>query len=296
MNFLAQQTVNGLVMGSAYALYAVGFGLVMANLKIFFVTHAAVFTWGAIFAWELTTRLQWPLLLALPVAAVMAGIVNVLAYFVIVRRLLKRQNSDLVVFIASLGGLIILVELARHFLEGNVVRIPQEAFTVTPWSIGPVQLTNLHVLMIVVTAVLIAATAWLVKKTEFGREIRAVAFNRETASLMGVNVDKVSAGVFFVSGALAGVAATFISMAFNVVSAEMGSSYLVLALAAMVVGGFGSVAGILLGGLLIGLASTYATAFIGSSFRDIVVFALLLVFLVVRPSGIIRTPNELQRA
>jgi branched-chain amino acid transport system permease protein len=296
MDFFAQQTVNGLVMGSAYALYAVGFGLVMANLKIFFVTHAAIFTWGAIFAWELTTRLHLPLMLALPIAAVLAGAANVVAYVVLVRRLLQRNNSELVIFIASLGGLIVLTELAHHFLGGTVVRIPQESFAVTPWNLGPIQISNLHVLMLVVTVILIGLTAWLVSKTEFGREVRAVAFDRETAALLGVNVDAVSAGVFFLSGALAGVAATFIATAFNVVSAEMGSAYLVLALAAMVVGGFGSVGGILLGGLLIGLASTYATAFIGSAYRDLAVFALLLAFLVIRPSGIVRTPNDLQRA
>ncbi len=221
---------------------------------------------------------------------------NVLGYFVLVRHLLRRTNSDLVVFISSLGGLIVLVELARHFLNGTAERIPQTAFPVQPWKIGPIQVSNLSVLMVAVTVVLIVVTQFVVRKTEFGREIRAVAYNRNTAALLGVSVDKVSVGVFFLSGVLAGVAATFISMAYNVVSYDMGSSYLVIALAAMVVGGFGSVIGILIGGVLIGLASVYATAYIGSSFRDIAVFALLLIFLVFRPNGIIRTANDLQRA
>ncbi|OOL33594.1 hypothetical protein GQ85_00590 [Rhodococcus rhodochrous] len=295
MEFLLQQTVNGIVLGSVYALYASGFGLVMANLRIFHVAHAAVFTWGAIMAWELTTRLGWSLLAALPLVAVLAGLLNVLAYFLLIRHVLHRRDSEMAAFISSMGGLIVLVELAHHHLGGSVVRMDAGAFAVAPLSIGPVRITTLHLTMVGLVLIIVAATSWLLARTELGRQIRTVAFNRDTAEILGVDVDRVSAGVFFASGAMAGVAASFVAMAFNVIDSELGSAYLVIALAAMVVGGFGSVVGMLVGGLIIGIASTYATGYLSSSYRDLVVFLLLLLFLALRPEGLFRTRAELTR-
>ncbi|MFD4972448.1 branched-chain amino acid ABC transporter permease [Streptomyces sp. NPDC058424] len=292
MDFLLQQAVNGLVLGSVYALYASGFGLVMANLRIFHVAHAAVFTLGAVLAWDLTSHLGWPLPIALPVVAVGAGLVNAAAYVLLIRHLLGRRDWELAAFISSMGGLIALTELAHIRLKGSIARMAPDAFPIKPLSLGPVRITTLHLLMVMLALVMIGATGWILARTQIGREVRTVAFDRRTAALLAIDVDRVSAGVFFVSGAMAGVAASFVAMAFNVISADLGSAYLVIALAAMVVGGFGSVGGMLAGGLLIGLASTFTTGYLGSSYRDLVVFALLLVFLVLRPQGLFRTRIE----
>lgn len=295
MDFWLQQTANGIVLGSVYALYAAGFGLVMASLRIFHVAHAAVFTWGAVMAWEITSRLGWHLLVALPVVMLAAGLLNVAAYFLLIRHVLKRPDAELAAFISSMGGLIVLVEVAHHFLDGAVVRMPAGVFPVSPIEIGPVRITTLHATMVVLSLGLIALLALGMSRTQAGREVRTIAADRETAALLGIDVDRVSAGVFFVSGALAGLAAALVATAFNVVGADLGSSYLVIALAAMVVGGFGSVVGALAGGLLIGVASTYATGYYDSSYRDLVVFALLLAFLVIRPTGLFLTRSELTR-
>ena len=295
MEFWAQQTLNGLVLGSVYGLYGLGFGLVLANLKIFHVAHAGVFTWGAVLAWYLTARVGLPLWVALPMAAVLAGFINVLAYFILVRHLLKRRNTQLAAFISSLGGLMVLDELASKAMGGMVERIPRDAYPVRTLQFGSLQFNTLDVTIVVLTAALMVLLAWLVHRTQWGREARAVAFNRDVAALLGTNVDKVSVGVFFLSGVLGAVAAVLVAMAFNVISSNLGDTYLVIAIAAMVVGGFGSVMGVAIGGLIIGLASTYAVAYIETSYRDLVVFLFLLFFLVVRPSGLFKTSNDLER-
>ena len=295
MEFLAQQTLNGVVLGSVYALYGVGFGLVLANLKIFHVAHAAVFTWGAIFSWHLTAHLNLPLFVTLPITAMLAGLMNVMLYFLVIRHLLSKKNTQLAAYISSLGALIFFNELASITLGGVVVRIPRSAYPVFPVTIGPLHFNTLDIAIVILALLLIAALHWTIHRTQFGRESRAVAFNRDLAALLGTNVDQVSCGVFFLSGALAGIAATLVAMAFNVISYLLGDNYLLIAIAAMVIGGFGSVIGILLGGLFIGVSSTYVTGFIGGSYRDLVVFLLLLVFLVVRPSGLISTSNDLYR-
>ncbi len=295
MEFLGQQTINGVVLGSVYALYGLGFGLVLANLKIFHVAHAGVFTWGAIFSWRLIGHFGLPLLVALPVAAILSGLLNVIAYFVVIRHLLVRKNTQLAAFISTMGALMFLNQLAFIALHGDAVRIPRSAYPVHPMRLGPFHMSTLDLTIILVTAALVVFLNWLIHRTQFGREARAVAFNRDLAALLGTNVDRVSAGVFFLSGVLGGIAATLVAMAFNVINSGLGETYLLIAVASMVVGGFGSIIGILLGGLFIGVSSAYATGFIDSSYRDLVVFVLLLGFLVIKPSGLIRTTNDLDR-
>jgi len=295
VDFLLQQTVNGIVLGSAYALYAAGFGLVMANLRIFHVAHAAIFTWGAVFAWILTDQFGWSLLAALPVVAILAGLLDVVAYLLLIRHILGRRDHEMAAFISSMGGLIVLVELADHVLGGSVVRIGADAFDSVPVAIGPIRVSTLHLTMVGLAFVIVAVATWVLARTQWGREIRAVAFDRETASILGVDADRVSAGVFFASGAMAGVAASLVAMAFNIIDADLGSSYLVIALAAMVIGGFGSIPGMLVGGLLIGVVSTYATGYVSSSASELVVFVLLLIFLALRPEGLFRVRAELTR-
>ena len=295
MGFFAQQTLNGVVLGSVYALYALGFGLVLANLRIFHVAHAGVFTWGAIVSWQLTTGSGLPLVVAMPVAALLGGLLNVAAYAVFIRHLVDRRDRELAAFISSVGGLIVLVELAGMRLQHSTVRLPGDVFPVASWTAGPLRVTALQLTMVLSTALLVAALGWLVRRTQFGRELRAVAYNRQLAALLGADVDRVSAAVFFLSGALAAIAATLVAVAFNVVDSHLGQSYLLIALAAMVVGGFGSVIGVLVGGILIGLASSYSTAFLATSYRDLAVFGLLLLFLALRPSGIFRGGSPIDR-
>lgn len=295
MIFFGQQTINGIALGSVFALYALGFSLVLANFKIFNLAHAGVFSWGAICSWQLVSGLGWPLLIGLPVAACLAGLLNVVCYLLLVRHLERRRNKELAAFISTLGGLIILTELASFHLHHKAVRLPVDVFPIFTWRFVGLQVSSTHLLILVVTAAMFVGLRWLVNRTQFGREMRAVAFDREVAALLGSNVDRVSALVFFISGALACVAATLIAIAFNVIDANIGGAYFVLAITAMVIGGFGSVAGVLLGGVAVGLASSYTTAYVTSSLRDVVVFGVLLAFLVLRPTGLFRVADASNR-
>ena len=296
MEFFLQQSVNGVVLGCVYALFALGFSLVLANLKIFHVAHEGVFTWGAVFAWLLMERLSIPLWLALPLIIVAVGALNVLLYAVLIRHLERRANRELAGFISSLGGLIVLVQAAEIVLGRKTVRLPFEAFPVHTWNLGLIQFSSIQALMVGAAVVGFAFLEWLVERTEVGREIKTVAYDRELASLLGVNADRISAVVFFVSGAVGAVSAVLVAIAFNVVNAELGASFLVLAIAVTVIGGFGSVRGALVGGLLVGLASTYTTGYVTSSFREVVVFLLMLAFLVARPTGLFKVAEAGHRA
>jgi branched-chain amino acid transport system permease protein len=296
IEFLLQQSTNGIVLGSVYALFALGFSLVLANLRIFHVAHEGVFTWGAVFAWYLMDQLSWPFLLAVPAVVVLSGTLNVILYAVLIRHIERRANRELAGFISSLGGLIILVELAEIVLDRKAVRLPFKAFPIEVWDLGPIQISSVQLLMVAAAAVCFIGLQWLIEFTETGREIKAVAFDRELASLLGVRVDRVSAIVFFVSGALGGLVAILVAIAFNVINSGLGATYLVLAIAVTVIGGFGSVKGAFLAGIIVGLLSAYTTAYITSSFREVVVFGLLMLFLTVRPTGIFSVRDAAGRA
>ena len=296
MQFFTQQSINGVLLGLVYALFALGFSLVMANLKIFHVSHEGVFTWGAMIAWIMMDKMSMPVLIAAPLMIVAAGLLNVLLYMVLIRHLERRVNRELSGFISSLGGLIILVELSEIILDRQTVRLPFNAFPIHTWELGWIRFSSIQLLIAGVAIVAFAFMEWLVDRTEIGREIKAVAYDREVASLLGVNADWVSAVVFFVSGAFGAVSALLVAIAFNIINSELGASFLVLAIAVTVIGGFGSVRGVLVGGLLVGLVSTYTTGYITSSYREVVVFVVMLVFLVVRPTGLFKVAESGHRA
>jgi branched-chain amino acid transport system permease protein len=295
MGSFAQQTVNGLALGGVYALYTIGFSLVLGNLRIFHLAHAAVFTWGAVFGWQLVDRVGVPLWAALPIAAVLGGVLNVLCYFVLIRHIERRPNKELAGFISSLGGFFALTELAVIALDHKTVRFPVDAFPTGTWSVGPVSVSYIQTAIAIASVVAVLVLRWALVRTEWGREVRTVAYDREAAGILGIDADRISAQVFFVSGMLAGLGAVLVTVAFSNVNGQLGSVYLVVAIAVMVVGGFGSMTGAFYAALLIGVVSAWVTAYVSSSYRDVIVFGILLAFLVVRPAGLFRGSDVVER-
>lgn len=296
MDFFLQQVTNGVALGSVFALYALGFSLVLANLGTFHVGHAGVFTWGAVFVWFLTDRHGLPLAVAFPLVVALSGLLNVGCYFVALRHLERRRNNAMAGFISSLGVGIVLAGLALEALDGEAQRLPFSAFPVETWDLGPIRLSSIQLLIIGTAIASFLLLRWLVNRTQFGREVQSVAYDRETSTMLGVNVDRVSALVFFVSGALGGVGAVLVAVAYNVIDSRLGEVYLLVAITAVVVGGFGNVRGAFLGGLSIGVVSSMTTGYVTSSYRDVVVFGVLMLVLVIRPTGLFTSPATAERA
>jgi branched-chain amino acid transport system permease protein len=295
MNFFLQQTVNGLVLGSVFSLYALGFSLVFASMQAFHVAHAGVFTCAAIFCWKLTTSYHWGFAPTVVAAAILTGALNVLTYYLAVRHLEYRRDRELAIFVSSLGMGTVLTALALNVLQNVSVRLPFNLFPTVNWNLYGVRVSALQVLMLGTTTVIFFLLRWLLGHTQFGREMQAVAHDRTVAAALGVNVQRISVLVFFLSGAIAGIGAALVALAYNVVEGRIGQNYLVLAIAILVIGGLGSVIGAFSGGLLVGLVSAYTIGYITSSYRDVVVFGLLLLFLIVRPTGLFKTANVLGR-
>jgi branched-chain amino acid transport system permease protein len=279
MGFFAQQTFNGLVVGLVFSLFALGFALVLANLRIFNVAHEGVFVWGAIAAYFFSGVLHWPFVLAAVAAAISAALVNCLIYLLAIRHLLGRHDREMAGFVSSLGALIVLTQLADIALNQNSVRLPFNAFPIAVWHVGSLEISSIQLAMALAAIVVFVALWWLLEHSGVGRDIKAVTYDRELASIYGVNVERTTLTVFALSGLLAGIAAVLFSVAYIVISA----------IAITVVGGFGSPVGTIVAGVGIGLVSSWTTAYVTTSYSEVVVFALMLAVLVVFPNGLVKT-------
>jgi branched-chain amino acid transport system permease protein len=284
--YFLQQTVNGVALGLVLALFAVGFSLVLANLGIFNVAHAAVFASGPVVAYLLVLHLGISVWVGWVIAIPTAAAINALIYLIAVRPLRARSDRELSTFAACLGALTALQAFGDKLLNQQTVRFPPGALKIHPFHFAGLSLSNIQVLMIVLSLASFAILGYVINRTFVGRQIRAVAFDREASEFVGVNSELVTVLVFVVSGAMAALAAVPISLAYNNISGELGSEYIVLAMAVMVLGGFGSVYGTLIASVALGIVNSLTAAYISSSYSQLIVFGALLLTLVVRPTGI----------
>jgi branched-chain amino acid transport system permease protein len=148
----------------------------------------------------------------------------------------------------------------------------------------------IRIIVVLAAVAMMVALGYLVLRTRLGKAMRSTAYDREAAAMMGIDVDRVIASTFFIGSALAGAAGVLIGLVFGQINHFMGFSYGLKGFTAAVVGGIGSIPGAMLGGLLIGLAEAYTVGYLTSSFRDVIVFSILIVFLLVRPNGIMGRP------
>src|SRR2546423_869558 len=281
---LAQITVSGLAMGVIYALIALGYVFVWNTMAIVnfaageFVTFAAY-----IFVATFITQLGFPFWLALLAAAVAMAILGAVFSRVVFARLQKQRA--LVAIISTVGFGIFLKELAR------IIYGPEPLMYTGPFGTGGVTLGGITIswqqLLILGVAIAVTVVQGIVlKRTMIGKVMRAVAVDRDTAALMGIPVQKVLAGTFAYSSVLAALAGMLLAPLFFVTT-EMGSLVGLKGFVAMIIGGFGSIPGAILGGLLLGLGENWAAYLVSSTYKDVIAFVLLLLFLAMRPQGLL---------
>jgi branched-chain amino acid transport system permease protein len=286
-----QQVINGLFLGSIYALFALGYTLVFGVLDILNLAHAAVFMLACFVALVLVAQLHLPILVALPLAMLFAGLLGVLLERVAFRPLRARADSNVSGLISSLAAATVLEAVALEIWGPNVERFP---FGTLPADDPAHQLhllggviSRLQLTIIGVAVVLVLALTFLVRRTRLGRQVRAVAESPRAARVLGVDVDRAIAASFFISSALGGAAGVLYGLAFNAISADMGRSVELKGLAVIIVGGMGSMPGAVLAGFALGLTEVFVVAHLGGSYRDAVSFAGLFLILVLRPHGLL---------
>jgi branched-chain amino acid transport system permease protein len=278
-----QQVVNGLSVGSMYALLAVGFSLVYNILGIANFSHGAMIALGAYFSYWIALYFKAPIPLAIVCSVVMTGVAAVLVERLTLRILRKRGQGALYFFIASLTIFNLVTAILVYVARGNIVSYPR-AFLSGTFNFMNIMIPKIDAGMLLVSVGFLAALSWVLFRTRFGLAVRAASFNSRAAQLMGMNIDTIIGGVFFVSGLLAGIGGAMLGVKYAVY--PYIGTFVFTALFACVAGGLGSLAGAVLGGLLIGLLETFVSAYISSAVSPAITFAFLVVILLVRPQGL----------
>jgi len=303
---LDRATLDGITRGSIYALVALGYTMVYGVMKLINFAHSEVFmvgTWAVLGTYTLigaTTGMGIGMvigatLLAL-LAAMLASAGTALAVERIAYRPLRKKGAPPLIFlITGIGCSMVLVETFGQLLRaifgppfGRVtVNIDSVVATKVLFSIGDLQITNVRVLIIVGAIVMMLALDAFVNKSRLGRGVRAVAQDPDTASLMGVNQERVIMLVFVLGGAMAGAAALLYTMQYDITKFDIGFIIGVKAFTAAVLGGIGNLRGALVGGLLLGVVEVYGSTIWDSSWTNVFAFIVLVLVLMFRPTGIL---------
>ena len=282
-----QQVINGLFLGSIYALFALGYTLVFGVLDILNLAHQAVFMLCAFTALALVSGLHLHALVALPIAVVVAGLIGVVLDRIAFRPLRGRSDSNVSGLISSLAAATLFESIAVGIWGPDVARFPFGVVPERHLHVGGALISELQLVIVGISVVMMAALTWLVQRTRLGRQIRAVAESPLAARILGVDVDRVIAASFFISSALGGAAGVLFGLAFNNVSPDMGRSVELKGLAVIILGGMGSMPGAVLAGFGMGLVEVFTVANLGASYRDAVSFAVLFLVLLFRPRGLL---------
>ena len=284
---IAQQILNGLVLGGVYALFALGFTLIFGIHRIMNMAHGAVFMAGA-FIGLYAVRLGLPLWVALPVAMIGAGLTSILVEIIAFKplRKLALADAELASIISSIGAGLIILSVAQYVSKTQTMRFPFGTVPMEAIKVLGLRVTSLQLLMLGMAILMVLLLAYYLYRTPQGRQIRAVAGNYRAAQLLGVNPNAIFYQTFFLSGALAGAAGVMVGLAFNSIQFLMGEPFLLKAFVAIILGGLGSVPGALIGGLVLGLLQSLSAAYLPALLVDAVIFGLLFVILMVRPDGL----------
>jgi branched-chain amino acid transport system permease protein len=295
--FFLQELVNGITTGALYALVALGFTMVYGVLKLLNFAHGDLFMVGAYVGFFVIQWFGGPTKLTIPVPLLLvimfvlaAGLVGGLG--VAMERFAYRplRNAPRIAPLITAIGVSFFLENSALLLFGAQPRIYNTSDFISLSSgiqIGSVTIDSVQIMVLVLSVLLMVGLRLLVNRTRLGRQMRAVAADREAAEMLGISVNFTIAATFFLGSALAGVAGVMWGLLFNQVTPTIGFLAGLKAFTASVVGGIGSIPGAMLGGLLIGLAESFITGYITSTYSNLLVFGLLITVMLIRPSGLL---------
>jgi branched-chain amino acid transport system permease protein len=291
MDTFFQQVINGLSLGAIYALIALGYTMVYGVLRLINFAHGDVYMLGAFAGYFLANALNldanpsvlWAILVtmgSMAICAVIGILIERLAYRPV------RHHSRLTSLITAIGVSLFL-EYGGQVVFGATPRFFPQMIRSETYAIGGVQITNQNLLIILVAIAVMFGLEYIVHRTRIGKAMRATSYNLSVAKLMGINTDLVIAFTFALGSALAAAGGVMVALAIPRIDPLMGLMTGLKAFVAAVLGGIGNVPGAMLGGLLIGLMETWLSATTYSTYRDAVAFGVLILILIVRPSGIL---------
>lgn len=301
-----QNILNGLSVGSVYAIFALGYTLVFSILGIINFAHGAVFTLGAYFTYilmggafgfnGLLANLKLPMALPFALAVLISGTLSGLVCIAIERlafRPLRRRGADpLLTVVSSLGVAFIIVNLIQYLVGAETYTFPANTYGSLPAAVNfgtaenPIPIRTVQIIIFGVSAVILTGLTYWVNATKYGKAMQAVAEDPITASLLGINTDRFIVFTFFVSGFLGALAGTLVGSSVSIAGPYFGIGFGLKGLAVIVLGGLGSIPGAVVGGLAIGIIEAFVPSEF-SAYKDAIAFAILFAMLLLRPQGLL---------
>ena len=301
-----QQFLNGLSIGSVYAIFALGYTLVFSILGIINFAHGAIFTLGAYFTYTLTggafgfngilanakLPIQLPFVIALFLGSILAGLAGLVVERLAFRPLRKRGADPLLTLVSSLGAGVIIVNLIQLLVGAENYTFEGNIYGNLPVSVNfgtadrPIAIRTVQIIIFCVSALIVAGLTYLINYTKIGKALQAVAEDATTASLLGINTEQYITLTFFLSGFLGGAAGTLVGSSVSIAGPYFGIAFGLKGLGVIVLGGLGNIPGAVVGGLVIGLAEAFVPTDY-SGYKDAIAFALLFIMLMVRPQGLL---------
>jgi len=279
-----QQLANGLILGSVYALLALGYTMVYGIIKLINFAHGDIYMIGAFMGYYLINTLHLNFFVALILSMVGTAILGVVIEFLAYRPL---RNSTRIAALITAIGVSFLLEYGMVFFVGaNTRSFPQVIKTVR-YTLGPISISNIQLMILGISILLMVGLQFIVQKTKMGKAMRAVSVDSDAAQLMGINVNSTISFTFALGSALAGAGGVLIGLYYNSVDPLMGMVPGIKAFVAAVLGGIGIIPGAAVGGFMIGLLETFSVSIGLASYKDAVVYAVLIIILLVRPAGIL---------
>ena len=290
---IVEQIINGLTIGAIYALIALGYTLVYGILLMINFAHGEIFMFGSfagyfVLAWFFQSGFAADHAILSIVIAFVGGILVSSALGVLVERLAYRplrQAPRLSPLICAIGVSIFLQNVMMLFVKAKILMYP-DIFPEKAVEIGQVSISNFQILIITVSVIMMAGLYVFVKRTNTGKAMRAVAEDKDTAALMGINVDRIIATTFAAGSALAAVAGVMVGMYYSQISHMMGFIPGIKAFTAAVLGGIGNMPGAMLGGYILGIAEALGVLILPAQYKDVIAFSFLVLILIFRPRGI----------
>ncbi|NLL82496.1 MAG: branched-chain amino acid ABC transporter permease [Tissierellia bacterium] len=286
MEFVIQQLINGISLGSIYALIALGYTMVYGIINLINFAHGEIYMMGAFVGYALTTFLGLGFIPSLIISMITCSILGMVVEKVAYKPL--RGSSRISLLITAIAVSLFLQYIMVYFVGPETRTFPQvvESTKIMLFD-GSVVLDIRNVYILAITVILMILLQYIVRKTKTGKAMRAVAQDKDAAELMGISVDKVISVTFAIGSALAGAAGVLVGIYYNTINPLMGSGPGLKAFVAAVLGGIGLIPGALLGGFSLGLIETIVSAYGGSIYKDAVAFAILIVVLLVKPAGLL---------
>ena len=282
MDLFLQLVANGLVLGAFYALSALGLTLVFGLMRVVNFAHGEFYVVGGLFGWALTVMLGWNYFLAVIVVVVVLGVLGYLIDQILIARV-RGQGEEPTILLTI--GLSIFIANTALLIVGTTPVTVASPFASKPLFLGPVVITQARLVLVAICAVLIAAANLLIQKTTLGRAMRATFQDPMAAQLVGIRTPRIYGFTFALGAALAGAAGMLLGSIY-VVEASTGGAISLKAFVVVILGGMGSFAGAVAGGLILGLTEALWGGYVSTGYVDAIGFALVIVTLLVRPYGL----------